>query len=271
MKRILSAGLVLTLLLAAIVAVKIIGPNISWTDKNGFRHNVQPSEAISTDEPSTESTEIILSTEDSNDSSPTAVVYLDAESYDSVDKHTLINIIKPSLDEYSGKDHTTFVFKNGTGICFPFSDISQSAQYGPVDDNGELTRRDAWITIAGTQVTFEGSDPWASSESIDATNILSETDSRYINDALVACIDEGVLYVHFSVGAENVDAALQEAATVAKIYSEKMNMDGISAFYIGESFRYGYRVDLSNFMVEPDQSVLEPLLEKCDISDSTEY
>ncbi len=238
-------------LILAIGAVKYAGPNISWVDRHGFKHNAK--------------TEAVYS--DNNDANLNyLVIQASKEEFKAMDSHAFLERITPVLNANEGKEYVTFRFGDGTGIYFPKADMNLEASYGDVDENGQLVNRIGYIIISGAQVAYEALGSEFSRDSIDAEEVLPD---EYKNDDLSACVDEGILYLNVAKTALNQDEAFQVGKDVAKEYlNGDFNMSKIHSFYIALNYKYGFIVNLRTGDIKQDNSVIKEVMDKNGISNT---
>ncbi len=117
---------------------------------------------------------------DENESKAYAVVEISKESFDNKDYHTLYNTIAPVLDSYKKqqKIYTTFSFGDGTGLYFPFSDITKSGQYTKIDEKGSPTERIGDVIVNGASLSYKESAPISSGVSL---NVYQYVPSEYMS------------------------------------------------------------------------------------------
>ncbi len=233
------------LLVLADLAVKEFGPRITWTDKSGFRHMGAVEE---------------VPEERAEEGRDYYVVPADKAEFKAMDSHAFIEKVTPVLEAYHDKRYVSFMFGDGTGIYFPDADISLDASYGTLDEKGLITGREGYITIAGTQVSYEPVTADMSPESAAALDVLPR---EYKNDDLSACIDDGTLYLNVAQTALTPEDAKKVAEEVARAYLAcGFNKSKVTGFYIALNYKYGYRVDLKTAAVTEDDSVVQAVGEK---------
>ncbi len=173
-----------------------------------------------------------------------------------MDAHAFLETITPTLAYYSGKTHTTFMFEDGTGIYFPFSDITKSAQYAVVDETGLPVQCIGDIVISGTNVTYTEVPSYRSAKTQE---LYQYVPIDYMNDSLGLCLSEPVLYA--SIGAKSETSAAALAFFDAMVGSGYDPTD-IQSVFIVINDAYGYVINVADRTVTQNDEILDVIASK---------
>jgi len=214
---------------------------------------------INLSEKSTQQPEPAIETS-KNDSNAYIVVHADKTRFEGMDAAGFLNAVKPTLDSglADSKEYTTFMFDDGTGIYFPFSDITKGGQYVNCDENGFPESIIGYIDIAGTNVTYE---EVSASLSADTSEIYQYVADEYKNDGLKLCFEDDVLYVQMY----GVAMSEEEAQNCAVDFCSKLKANGfdgkVSSYQVCVNEAHGFKINSALSNVTVDESVIDSVLE----------
>lgn len=232
----------LILVIIAIVSgVVFFFLNYSWTDKFGFKHNVETTTTYETD---------------ANATRTYALVDMDKSILD-YDDYKLIQTIKPILKAYSDKSYTTFVFGDGTGIYFPCSDINERAFYGEIDDKGGITQDILYYDFEGnTVVTSE----IMNETTTDSKALWAAYPEEYKNDSSYATVVNDDAYISVVTSdLLNTSEAYAVVQAFMNAYSQNVDLTQYSNVYVNFGYVKGYVY--SSGSIAEDSSILDKFKE----------
>ncbi len=192
---------------------------------------------------------------DENSSRDYALIDASKEEFESMDSHEFLEKVLPILSSYSGKNYTTFVFNDGTGLYFAFSDSTKGGIYGEIDEDGRITAAIGTVTISGTEVTYT---EVSTSTSKESASIYEYVPDEYVSDALYACVNDGILYLSFAANV-NSDEEAQTASLdfYNKIISNGYDNSNLSFVYISVNDLYGIALNPTTLDVTVDESAVD--------------
>ncbi len=244
-KHFIKFTVLIAIVIALLCAVVLFLSNAAWTDKNGFTHNTESSEYAS----------------DENAARTYAIVEIDKSLLDMSD-HKFIETVTPVLEAYSDKYYTTFDFGDGTGLYFPGSDVNETAFYGNIDENGQITQQISYISVNGTQLTREEARLSASEASLKMEEYYPD---EYKNDASWVTVADNILYLTIGI---DENATLTDCAQVAtNIYNIYINkgatLSEFDAIYISVNDLYAFKIDpkAEAFSITNDDTLLDKFAE----------
>ncbi len=195
----------------------------------------------------------MITVTDENAQRDYALVEVSKEEFENMDEHQFLSKVLPILKAYSGKNYTTLVFGDGTGIYFPFSDSTKSAQYCEIDENGLPTQQLGIIMISGTSVTYNEAPIYSSKKTIDAYKYAP---NEFVNDSFALCVTDDILYVSLAETKSE-----EEAKTNAINFCTQFIKNGYDAtnqqIYVKVGYLYGYIVNPNTLEATFDDSVVE--------------
>lgn len=244
-KRFIKFTVLIAIVITLLCAVVLFLSNATWTDKNGFTHNTESSEYAS----------------DENASRAYAIVEMDKSLLDMSD-HKFIETVTPVLEAYSDKYYTTFDFGDGTGLYFPGSDVNETAFYGNIDENGQITQQISYISVNGTQLTREEARLSASEASLKMEEYYPD---EYKNDASWVTVADNILYLTIGIdeNATLTDCA-QASTDIYNIYINKgATLSEFDAIYISVNDLYAFKIDpkAEAFSITNDDTLLDKFAE----------
>lgn len=204
---------------------------------------------------------------DENDSREYALISVSKDNFhfesEDFDGHAFIESVSSALSESlsEGKIYTTFVFDDGTGVYFPFSDITKSAKYGIVNEEGLITETYGYITVSGTQVTYEEVPEAVSKESI---SLYDYVENEYLSDDFGILKSGDALYVSLaSESRSEEDAMAYAVAFTESLKTNGLDISNITEVYVNIGDMFGFIVDPNNTQsVTSDTSVIDTVNDK---------
>ena len=132
--------------------------------------------------------------------------FADISAHEYIEK--INSVLKPHKDSY----WVAILFEDGTGIKYPGADIKETAFYGEMDKNGNITKEIGRILVAGTQVTYGET---LSSISTDSVSLSMSLPEKYINDSTFVNIDGTTIYVSVVIAeSENPNETAMELVNI---------------------------------------------------------
>ena len=187
------------------------------------------------------------------------VVSADKETFKNMSEHDFVSYVTPILEtNYNSALYTTFDFKDGTGIYFPFSDISKSASYANLDSEGFPTTVIGTITINGQHVVYEELN---GSYAPESKEIESYVDQSYINDYFCAAVKDDTIYVNIMTNVETELEAQNSALEFVRSLINNGYNSTANQYCISVDRKYLCVVSKNADSVELNQNLLDPALE----------
>ena len=196
---IIAAIIAFGLLLASFWFASWYKSRSSFTDSNGWVHNIDGTEYGS----------------DPYASLNYVVINSDKAEFEKMSTHQFLQKIIPIFKAYSGKSYVTFAFDDGTGLYWPYADKKNDGIYGTIDETGHLITQEAYVHIEGNEITKEDVSKETTAESVNMYSLLPE--DYYTDDAMVSVMGQ-VLYlnVYFDTASRTYDEVALELWNIYK-------------------------------------------------------
>lgn len=172
-KILIGVGILFIVLVTVLIGLFVI-PKI---DQNGWKHYTNNT---------------VQNAKDENNGKLYALVNVKKDDWTDISEHKYIEKVTSILMSYSDKIRTTFVFEDGTGIMYPGSDVTETAFYGKVDDEGNVTSTIGYISIKGQSVDYREVESFLSE---DSSELFTCIPKEYQTDSAYANLFEGTAYI----------------------------------------------------------------------------
>lgn len=247
MSKGLKVAIVTTVAACAVLGGLYLHFSGTWTDRFGFTHNVESEKTYDTDP---------------NLSRNFALVQMDKGLLDYSD-HKFIDTVSPILEAYTDKFYTTFVFDDGTGLYFPGSKVNETAIYGEIDNDGNITQQLEYITITGTTVARSEVGAALSKESTDLYSYYPD-EFKCDNSWVAANEKDNSLYLTIGyVEGNNTNQSMERAKQFYTAYEALPQIANFDHVYISVGDVYCFVIDpkAGSASMVNDNAVLEKFIE----------
>lgn len=189
-----------------------------------------------------------------------AILSVSKKEFKKMSKREFIDKITSVLDAYKDKLYTTFDFGDGTGIYFPFSDITKGGQYGEIDKKGMILHRMGDITIKGNDVIYQKTLIMSSKESMALYKYIP---SEFVTDDFGLCLIKDDLFIMIPCPDVIPESEAKNIVVnfLSKTKDKGLNISKFNALKISTGLFYGYKVDTKTSAITHDDNVIDDINE----------
>lgn len=189
-----------------------------------------------------------------------AILSVSKKEFKKMSKREFIDKITSVLDAYKDKLYTTFDFGDGTGIYFPFSDITKGGQYGEIDKKGIILHRIGDITIKENDVIYQKTLKMSSKESMALYKYIP---SEFVTDDFGLCLIKDNLFIMIPCPDVIPESEAKNIVIdfLSKAKDKGLNISKFNTLKISTGLFYGYKVDTKTSNITHDDDVIDDINE----------